>query len=69
MDERKKKEFQRIMGLGSMPPDTGPDYDEWLFTKSWQAALASREAEMGEMHWIPASERLPASRTWVIGCI
>ena len=37
------------MGLGSMPPDTGPDYDEWLFTKSWQAALASREAEMGEM--------------------
>ena len=31
--------FNRIMGDVTMPESDAPDYDEWLFNKTWQAAL------------------------------
>jgi len=37
MDETEKIQFEKVMGDLSMPDDTGPDYDAWLFHKSYQS--------------------------------
>jgi len=33
--------FKEIMGAIDMPADESPDYDRWLFDKTWKAARAS----------------------------
>src|SRR5687768_2036280 len=38
MCELEKMAFAKIMADVSMPDDSGPDYDSWLFHKAWQAA-------------------------------
>jgi hypothetical protein len=35
--------FKKIMGAIDMPDDGSPDYDEWLFNKTWYAALDAIE--------------------------
>ena len=44
MSDEQDAAFNKIMGLGAMPPDDSPDYDRWLFDETWQAAIqAERE--------------------------
>lgn len=38
MSELEKRAFDEVMADVSMPDDSGPDYDSWLFHKAWQAA-------------------------------
>ncbi len=42
-DEARRLAFNRIMGDPAMPHDQcqDPDYDEWLFNKAWDSAIAA----------------------------
>lgn len=44
MSDTMREAFDEIMGDFSMPPDDSADYDEWVFTKAWQAAQADARA-------------------------
>lgn len=41
LDNSKQTAFERIMGDPTMPDDAGPNYDNWLFEKVWNAAKSS----------------------------
>lgn len=44
MSEREKQEFEKVMGDPSMPDYIGPDYEAWLFHKSYQARQTEIDA-------------------------
>lgn len=45
MGIEKEKAFANIMGAVDMPPDNSPEYDEWLFNKTWEAAKGSGQPD------------------------
>lgn len=62
--QRKGEAFVKIMGDPTMPRNRDdPDYDEWLFDKSWRAAWeqaterAARVAEPYRVNPVRAGER------------
>lgn len=47
-DKIRDAAFAQIMSDVTMPDTLAPEYDEWLFDKTWQAALQSRPAWPGD---------------------
>ena len=48
MNDQMRQEFNRIMGLGSMPPDGTSEYDEWLFERSYAAGRSDMADEAAQ---------------------